>query len=113
NLLSNAAKFSEPDTPIEVRCNTAADGEISITVADRGIGMTPQEAAQVVRPFHQADSRLARKYEGTGLGLSIVSGLMSCHGGHLLIDSETGAGSRISLVFPGSLVREPNLAAVA
>src|SRR6266568_797628 len=102
NLLSNAAKFSEPDTPIEVRCRTSPDGEISITVADQGIGMTPEEAADVVRPFYQADSRLARRYEGSGLGLSIVSGLMDCHGGRLTIDSEPGSGSRISLIFPAA-----------
>jgi signal transduction histidine kinase len=68
NLLSNAAKFSEPDTPIEVRCDTSPDGEIVVTVIDRGIGMTQEETEQVARPFYQADSRLARRYEGSGLG---------------------------------------------
>jgi signal transduction histidine kinase len=113
NLLSNAAKFSEPETPIEVYCETSSDGDVIVTVADRGIGMTPQDVAQVIRPFYQADSRLARKYEGTGLGLSIVSGLMGCHGGQLTIDSEPGVGSRISLVFPAFSVRAGKLAAVA
>jgi signal transduction histidine kinase len=113
NLLSNAAKFSDLDTPIEVRCRTSPEGEISVTVADQGIGMTPEEAAQVVRPFYQADSRLARKYEGSGLGLSIVSGLMDCHHGRLEIDSKPGGGSRISLVFPATAACAPTLAAVA
>lgn len=113
NLLANAAKFSEPPMPIEVRCRTSPDGEIALTVADRGIGMTPREAELAVRPFHQADSRLARKYEGSGLGLSIVSGLMSCHGGRLVIDSEPGVGSRISLVFPASATFAAGLAEVA
>ena len=113
NLLSNAAKFSEPDTPIEVRCRTSPEGEVVVTVADQGIGMTPEEAAQVVRPFYQADSRLARKYEGSGLGLSIVSGLMGCHDGRLVIDSEPGVGSRISLVFPAGAAFARSLAAVA
>ena len=113
NLLSNAAKFSEPDTPIEVQCRTSPEGEISVTVVDQGIGMTPEEATEVVRPFYQADSRLARRYEGSGLGLSIVSGLMDCHHGRLTIDSEPGVGSRISLVFPATAACAPNLAAVA
>jgi signal transduction histidine kinase len=102
NLLSNAAKFSEPDKPIEVRWKTSAAGEIAVTVADRGIGMTSQEAALAIRPFYQVDSRLARSYEGSGLGLSIVAGLMSCHRGRLVIDSEPGSGSQISLVFPAN-----------
>jgi signal transduction histidine kinase len=113
NLLSNAAKFSEPQTPIEVRCRTSPDGGVTLTVTDHGIGMTPQEAAQVVRPFYQADSRIGRKYDGTGLGLSIVSGLMGCHGGRLTIDSEPGVGSRMSLVFPAAVVCAKNLAEVA
>ena len=104
NLLSNAAKFSESDTSIEVWHRISSDGDIVLTVADHGIGMTPQEASQVVRAFYQADSRMARKYEGTGLGLSIVSGLMGCHGGRMAIDSEPGVGSRISLVFPAGIV---------
>lgn len=102
NLLSNAAKFSEPDTPIEVLWRNSAAGEITVTVADHGIGMTSREAALAVRPFYQVDSRLARKYEGSGLGLSIVSGLMGCHNGRLALDSEPGTGSKISLVFPAS-----------
>jgi signal transduction histidine kinase len=113
NLLSNAAKFSEPDTPIEVQCRFSSEGEIVLTVADHGIGMTSQEAPQVVNAFYQADSRIARKYEGTGLGLSIVSGLMGCHGGRLTIDSEPGLGSRISLIFPAGLVRAPDRIKVA
>ena len=110
NLLSNAAKFSAPGTPIEVQCRETVD-EVIVTVIDHGIGMTPEEAAQAVRPFYQADSRLARRFEGSGLGLSIVAGLMDCHGGKLVIDSVPDAGSRISLVFvrrvqPAGLVAE-------
>ena len=100
NLLSNAAKFSEPDTPIEVRYDTSPDGEIMISVIDRGIGMAPDQVSEATRPFYQADSRVSRKYEGTGLGLSIVLGLMECHGGRLIIDSQPGVGSRVSIAFP-------------
>jgi len=103
NLLSNAAKFSEPGTPIEVSCQISADREIVLTVTDHGIGMTPQEAADAVQAFYQADNGHARKYEGTGIGLTIVSGLMARHHGRLAIDSKAGIGSCISLVFPGSV----------
>jgi signal transduction histidine kinase len=75
--------------------------------------MTKEEAALVVQPFQQADNGLSRKYEGTGLGLSIVNAMIEKHGGRLVIESERGKGSRISLVFPKeALVPEP-LAAVA
>jgi signal transduction histidine kinase len=102
NLLSNAAKFSEPDTPIEVLCRASTEGDIIVTVADHGIGMTPHDVEQAARPFYQVDSRLARKYEGSGLGLSIVAGLMGCHCGRLVIESEPEVGSRVSLAFPAT-----------
>ena len=115
NLLSNAAKFSEPGKPIEVRYETMPDGEIVMSVVDRGIGMSPDQVSEATRPFYQADSRLARKYEGTGLGLSIVSGLIECHGGRLIIDSHPDVGSRVSIAFPREAVcpdvREPTAAA--
>jgi two-component system cell cycle sensor histidine kinase PleC len=113
NLLSNAAKFSEPGTPIEMGCHICADGEIVLTVTDHGIGMTPQEATNAVQLFYQADTGHARKYDGIGIGLSIVSGLMACHRGRLAIDSTVGIGSRISLVFPASAVCADTLVEVA
>jgi signal transduction histidine kinase len=112
NLLTNAAKFSAVETVIEVGCRRDPSGEVRLTVVDYGIGMTVEEAALAVQPFQQVDTRLARRYEGSGLGLSIVNGLMQLHGGQLVIDSEPGIGSRISLVFPASLV-EARLRAAA
>jgi signal transduction histidine kinase len=113
NLLSNAVKFSAPDTPIRIGCEGAADGSVWLSVIDRGIGMTKAEAALVVQPFQQADNGLSRKYEGSGLGLSIVNALIEKHGGRLVIDSEPGRGSRISLVFPSDAVMQEPLANVA
>jgi signal transduction histidine kinase len=103
NLLSNAAKFSAPQTPIEIACHTSAAGEVVLTITDHGIGMTAEETAEVIRPFHQVHSGFARKYEGSGLGLSIVAGLIAHHRGRLVIDSKPGIGSAISLIFPEAL----------
>ncbi len=113
NLLSNAVKFSPADTAVSVTCRRTADGDVQLAVSDRGIGMTPEEAARVGQPFYQADDRLARKYEGTGLGLSIVKGLIEHHGGRLVVDSQPGTGSQISVVFPHHLVEPADLQAVA
>jgi signal transduction histidine kinase len=79
-------------------------GLFEISVSDRGVGMTREQAAMAVLPFQQVDDDLNRRYEGTGLGLSIVKGLVETHGGQLRIDSEPGWGTRVSLLFPGSLV---------
>jgi two-component system, cell cycle sensor histidine kinase PleC len=113
NLLSNAAKFSDPDRPIEVRYEASPDGEIIISVIDHGIGMAPDQVSDAIRPFYQADSRLSRKYEGTGLGLSIVSGLVECHGAQLIIESQPDVGSRVSIAFPRNAVCDLSAATAA
>jgi signal transduction histidine kinase len=99
-LLSNAAKFSPSGTAIHVTIDAdSGRGWTRLRVADRGIGMTSDTAELVVRPFRQADSRLARKYGGTGLGLSIVNALIDRHGGRLTIDTAPRVGTCVSLDF--------------
>jgi signal transduction histidine kinase len=105
NLLGNALKFSVPPAPVLLEARLTPGGELfEISVSDRGIGMTREQAAMAVLPFQQIDDGSNRRYEGTGLGLSIVKGLVETQGGQLRIDSEPGLGTRVSLLFPGSLV---------
>ena len=113
NLLSNAVKFSAPGQPVRIASRRLEKGELRLTVTDSGVGMTPAQAALAVKPFRQIDDRLARKYEGTGLGLSIVKGLIERHDGRLVIVSEPGSGSSISLVFPKEAVTPLSLIRVA
>jgi signal transduction histidine kinase len=105
NLLGNALKFSAPPASILLEARLMPGGKLfEISVSDCGIGMTQEQAAMAVLPFQQVDDGSNRRYEGTGLGLSIVKGLVEAHGGQLRIDSEPGWGTRVSLLFPGSLV---------
>jgi signal transduction histidine kinase len=105
NLLGNALKFSAPPASILLEARLMPGGKLfEISVSDCGIGMTQEQAAMAVLPFQQVDDGSNRRYEGTGLGLSIVKGLVEAHGGQLRIDSEPGRGTRVSLLFPGSLV---------
>jgi len=99
-LLSNAIKFSETGTPVSLGLGLEADGTARLTVKDKGIGMTEAEAEAAIRPFHQVDERIERKYEGSGLGLSIVNKLMESHHGRLTITSNPGEGTEVSLFFP-------------
>ena len=113
NLLSNAVKFSPADAPVRLHGACRSDGGFVLTVRDRGIGMSSEDAALASQPFFQADSRLARKYGGTGLGLSIVKGLIERHGGALTIDSSLETGTAISVSLPPERVRRPPAAVVA
>jgi signal transduction histidine kinase len=114
-LLSNAAKFSQPETLIRVTIAAGNDGFTRLSVADHGTGISPETAAMAVRPFRQVDGRLARKFGGTGLGLSIVNGLIERHGGRLTIDGEPQQGTCASLDFPAvrAEAEQRRIAAVA
>ena len=99
-LLSNAVKFSPPETAIRVTIAAGDGGFTRLSVADHGTGISAETAATAIRPFRQVDGRLARKFGGTGLGLSIVNGLIERHGGRLTIDSTPQRGTCASLDFP-------------
>ncbi len=108
NLLSNAAKFTPAGGSIAVAAGD--DGEtISVTIADTGIGMSPQDIQVALTPFGQVDNRLERKYEGTGLGLPLAKTFVELHGGSLQIDSAPSGGTRITV----RLAREQSVATAA
>jgi signal transduction histidine kinase len=99
NLLSNAVKFTPSGGRIDVSA-AVEEGEISIIVADTGIGIAPEDLPKALERFGQVDSRLSRKYEGTGLGLPLSKRLMELHGGRFEIESAPGAGTRVRVIFP-------------
>jgi signal transduction histidine kinase len=100
NLLSNAVKFTPEGGRIRVAADIDAQGRFVISVADSGIGISEQDLEEVVLPFKQVDSSLARKYEGTGLGLPLTHGLVEMHDGRLEIESVLGAGTTVKVIFP-------------
>jgi len=96
NLLSNAVKFAEAgDIRLDVQALPDASGgwRVRIAVADGGIGIAPEKAAQIFDKYVQADSTTSRKYGGTGLGLTISRELAQMMGGDILVESTPGIGS--------------------
>jgi GAF domain-containing protein/DNA-binding response OmpR family regulator len=98
NLLSNAAKFThEGRILLNVK---KQDGNVSISVADTGIGISPDALGKVFEEFQQADTSTTREYGGTGLGLAISRNLARLLGGDLTAESEPGKGSTFTLTVP-------------
>ncbi|HJT98702.1 MAG TPA: ATP-binding protein, partial [Rhodanobacteraceae bacterium] len=96
NLVSNAIKFTERGgvhIQISKRSETRDHHEIVFAVRDSGIGIAPDVAAKLFRPFSQADASTTRVFGGTGLGLAICKRLVDLMQGHLGVKSEPGKGS--------------------
>jgi signal transduction histidine kinase len=105
NLLSNAVKYSPDGGSVDVAC-VRSGSEISVTVSDGGIGIPPEDQAQLFGRFFRASSARARGIEGTGLGLANARAFAEAHGGRLDCASELGVGSTFTLVLPAGADQE-------
>lgn len=97
-LAANAAKYSEPDSKIQLGSRVSL-GEAYLWVADQGIGIDPAELDTIRARFGRA-AGVRGRIEGSGLGLAIVDSIAQAHGGHLDITSTPGMGSTFTIVIP-------------
>lgn len=96
NLLNNAIKFtSKGRVALNVSLESAGESQVVLrfAVKDTGIGIPPDIAKGLFRPFMQADASMTRRYGGTGLGLAICRRLCKMMGGEIGVESEPGKGS--------------------
>ena len=105
NLLSNAVKFTPVEGSITTSGARGADG-VTISVRDTGIGIPRAQLADVLEPFKQVESGLARRHEGAGLGLPLSKSLVELHGGRLTIDSDLGQGTTVTIRLPADRILE-------
>lgn len=100
NLLSNAVKFTPEGGQVSIATHAAKDGTIEFKVSDTGIGMAREEIPKALAPFGQIDGSMSRRYHGTGLGLPLASRLTELHGGELILESEPGVGTTVTVRLP-------------
>jgi len=99
NVMENAAKFSPPDVPVQVRARQH-DGELSIDVIDAGPGIPDAERARIFDMFYSVE-RGDRGRHGTGLGLTICQGMIGAHGGRVeALAGPDGRGTLIRMSLP-------------
>ncbi len=97
NLLTNAVKFSPDGCKIVVTATCAQRrGEhvrLKVSVSDQGIGIAPEQMANLFQSFRQADNSITKRYGGTGLGLAISKRIVNMMGGDITVESAPGQGS--------------------
>jgi two-component system, sensor histidine kinase ChiS len=98
NLVGNAIKYTDQgDVSVHTSCK---DGSFCLHVTDTGIGIAPQQQAQLFQAFNQLDAADDRRQGGSGLGLVVTQHLVELHGGHLRLQSSPGQGSCFTLCLP-------------
>jgi PAS domain S-box-containing protein len=99
NLISNAVKFSQPGTAVEVSAR-AQDGNVLISVRDQGPGIPEAERDKLFQSFCRTSVRSIATERSTGLGLAIARKIVEEHGGHIWVESQVGVGSTFLFTLP-------------
>jgi len=96
NLISNAIKFRRPDVAPEVHISAEVLKEkfVRVKVRDNGIGIAPEHTDRIFKIFQRLHRR--EDYPGNGVGLALVQRIIERHGGHVMVESEPGAGTTFS-----------------
>ncbi|WP_199613550.1 sensor histidine kinase [Paenibacillus alkalitolerans] len=99
NLVQNAMKYNKRNGEVVI---TAAqnDDVVTVTIEDTGIGIPEDELEHIFEPFYRVDTSRSRELGGSGLGLSIVKTIIEKHNGNILIESEVGNFSKVTVMLP-------------
>ncbi|MBL8132416.1 MAG: PAS domain-containing sensor histidine kinase [Anaerolineae bacterium] len=103
NLLSNAAKYSPPDSEVCLELRRQ-EGQIDLRVIDHGIGIGEDDLGKIFDPFYRSSA--VGEISGTGLGLSIVKECVERHHGNISVQSQVGAGTTFTIRLPLALTVE-------
>lgn len=100
NLVENALRYTPPGgRPVEVRLSATPD-MAEIFICDHGRGMSQHDLARVTEPFYRADPARSRATGGLGLGLYLCRRIAEAHGGSLVVTSELGCGTQVTVRIP-------------
>jgi two-component system, OmpR family, phosphate regulon sensor histidine kinase PhoR len=101
NLIANAITYSPEQSEIRVDARRV-DGQVAMSVSDRGPGIPEEDLARVFERFYRVDKSRARDPGGTGLGLAIVKHLVGLHGGEVRAENRAEGGAKFTVTLPHS-----------
>lgn len=99
NLISNAFKFTPRGGRVALSV-APTDENVVITVADTGVGISPEQLPHIFDKFYQADNQAQAATKGTGLGLAIAKEIVEAHGGRTTVESRVGEGTTFVVTLP-------------
>ena len=106
NLTDNAIKYNRPGGAVTLAV-AEDDNQVTLTVADTGIGIPQEELPRIFERFYRVDKSHSRELGGTGLGLSIVKHGAACLGAAVTVESTLGVGTTITVAFPRTSQQSP------
>lgn len=108
NLITNAIKYSHKSGNIDVTSEIDERGRFLLTVRDYGVGIPKDRIKEAMQPFGQIhDPTRSNTQQGTGLGLPLTKAMAELHGGGLLLESDSGQGTKVTIIFPENRVVAP------
>jgi len=99
NLLDNAIKYSGEVKQLSITTETLPSN-LSIEIADHGIGIPRAEQAKIFEKFYRVGNGLVHDVKGSGLGLSLVKHIIEAHKGTISVESDVGKGSVFTILLP-------------
>ncbi len=102
NLATNAVKFTPAGGTITIGADVESSGNLVVSVADSGIGISEKDLERVFEPFVQVNRSAHPQQEGAGLGLSICKNLIELHQGRIEVSSKPQRGTTVRVILPGS-----------
>lgn len=99
NIIDNASKYAEPDTPVIIKLSTD-ETQAYLSVTDHGVGIAPEDMPKLFQKFSRIDNPRSILVGGNGLGLYLVKRIVDAHGGSVTVESELGKGTTFTLTFP-------------
>ena len=99
NLLDNAVKFSGKNPVIHLRAFRNRDA-VFLEVQDAGAGISKDDQKKVFQKFYRSSHPASKSVEGSGIGLTLVDHIVKAHGGQVMMESDLGQGTRVTIKLP-------------